>query len=856
MSAIPVSARLASIALRLEPKLEAAFWRTLSVLFLFFLGLSDTWAVANYPLWAIFRVFYHAVYPFLAECKVNVRGKAWGTVRRELRILSEIPALLRRGASPSIWTEISNVLQRLGGPETRKDAREIYEIVAKPEVKADAQYKLILGKVIASLVEQLFFEFISAGVFAGIFRLWNGPVKNWDFSGRNFYLFVKTWRVIGDLRNSRDLFPRRTNFETNWTQQEQYFYTPLKNHGESVRLLVLHPRIPLSDVRCSLFEVSLDNVPSYEAISYTWGDASIRENIWVNGKRMNVPKSTYTVLSNRSSWWRPKILWMDAICINQQDEEEKGSQVGLMREIYIKAFIVSVCLQTSPAPEGALPQVHEAKEALLAADMINELAFLDLKTYASEVDIYLQYAGYIRHPRWLAFLALWFTRIWVVQEVTLASSIRVFYGRSQFSWEHLVGAIATCIRHPSLGSFLEITKDPLTRLRPQGGPIALGIMNDFRKRFKDNDISFTSVLYDSNMFNATDARDYVFGLHGFYNGKHDDRIHPNYKKSEAEALTEVYKNVAQYLLDQDQPLRLLSYAGVGFFANNQEGLPSWCPNWSRQPLVRILSYNDARIVKHYYHAGGSNGRKPECSEGDQFALVLQGRILDSIVSLGPPLTALSFSNTLSDETWNVNEYIRLFSAAEESWNHLNSSRFVKQLYPHVKPPQHFREAFWRTLIGNKTDTKSLAPSSCAISFEKWVQFGRDMLNRPDCLNPNTVLPPDLMRSYDVKEMFATLIPACGLNRRLCITENGYIGMVPPLAVNRGEKCEGDVICLIRGAQVPFVLRPVTSIDPGSHEMAAGRRRFQLVGEAYIHGIMDGEMARWEDKNSEESIEIV
>ncbi|PMD41869.1 hypothetical protein L207DRAFT_413323, partial [Hyaloscypha variabilis F] len=173
-------------------------------------------------------------------------------------------------------------------------------------------------------------------------------------------------------------------------------------------------------------------LPSYDAISYKWGDPNIRENIWVNGKALSVPRSSYTILSNRSSVWRPQLLWMDAICINQEDGAEKSIQVPLMKVIYTKASIVSVCLRTPSATNGANPQpsrFHELREAFYASDVVHELAYLDLKTFSGDLEIYLKHAKSIRQPRWLAFQELvrnpWFTRIWVIQEVALASSIRV-----------------------------------------------------------------------------------------------------------------------------------------------------------------------------------------------------------------------------------------------------------------------------------------------------------------------------------------------------------------------------------------------------------------------------------------------
>jgi hypothetical protein len=189
-------------------------------------------------------------------------------------------------------------------------------------------------------------------------------------------------------------------------RQEQYCYTPLNKYGETILLLVLHPRVAFAEIRCTLFEVSLNNIPSYEAILYTWGDANLTENILVNGKALSVPKSFYTILSNRSSAWRPQLLWIDAVCINQQDEDEKNSQVPLMRDIYTKDSIVSVCLQTSRAPEGARPQFHEMREAFYASDVVLELAHLDLKTFSKELEAYRQYVKSTRKPRWLAFQAL------------------------------------------------------------------------------------------------------------------------------------------------------------------------------------------------------------------------------------------------------------------------------------------------------------------------------------------------------------------------------------------------------------------------------------------------------------------
>lgn len=75
-------------------------------------------------------------------------------------------------------------------------------------------------------------------------------------------------------------------------------------------------------------------------------------DVLVNGFRLQVPKSAHMVLENQSSIWTPLLLWIDSICINQKDREEKVSQIQLMKNIYSNSFFVSVCLQPSPITDN------------------------------------------------------------------------------------------------------------------------------------------------------------------------------------------------------------------------------------------------------------------------------------------------------------------------------------------------------------------------------------------------------------------------------------------------------------------------------------------------------------------------
>jgi hypothetical protein len=111
-----------------------------------------------------------------------------------------------------------------------------------------------------------------------------------------------------------------------------------------IRLLILHRRKSTDSINCTLFKVSLDRAPAYEAISYPWGDSKEMLKIRVNGGQLEIPKNAHRILESRKSFWKPGLLWIDSICINQGDFPEKTHQIKLMGDIYKKAFVVSVCL--------------------------------------------------------------------------------------------------------------------------------------------------------------------------------------------------------------------------------------------------------------------------------------------------------------------------------------------------------------------------------------------------------------------------------------------------------------------------------------------------------------------------------
>jgi hypothetical protein len=111
-----------------------------------------------------------------------------------------------------------------------------------------------------------------------------------------------------------------------WTASDD----PLLNSpGSNIRLLHIHPSNQLWGIETTLNCTSFLETPRYRALSYTWGDSDRRKPITVNGKKMMVTEDLWKALFHIRDRQHTQTLWVDAICVNHDDNEEKSIQVQL-----------------------------------------------------------------------------------------------------------------------------------------------------------------------------------------------------------------------------------------------------------------------------------------------------------------------------------------------------------------------------------------------------------------------------------------------------------------------------------------------------------------------------------------------
>ncbi|RDW56694.1 hypothetical protein BP6252_14046 [Coleophoma cylindrospora] len=281
-------------------------------------------------------------------------------------------------------------------------------------------------------------------------------------------------------------------------------YSQLKRdiHGQrEIRLFSLFPGTGNSPIRGHLFIIGTEHTAigfarvNYEALSYVWGDEKDQITIFINGHGFSITRNLYAALSRLRQCDRERVLWIDAICINQIDAEERGHQVSLMREIYGSAFQVLAWLG------GA--GVH-------GSNGMKELASLLYANPPHQTALYVFDEGFSESFRDI-LTRPWWSRLWVIQEAAVAKRLTFLCG------EYI-------LELPNRPEELSELADALRYARPTGTAALSyngicheqlsGLILNQRDRALDAKSKLQSLVYTYLLRECSDPRDRVFALLG------------------------------------------------------------------------------------------------------------------------------------------------------------------------------------------------------------------------------------------------------------------------------------------------------------------------------------------------------
>ena len=593
-----------------------------------------------------------------------------------------------------------------------------------------------------------------------------------------------------------------------------YKYTKLPPNF--VRVLELQSaNSPEADLSCVLTVQKIHDRP-YEALSYVWGKPTLfhcdihctDENGSTSGGALGIGANLATALRAYRKKDVSRRLWVDAICIRQDDLDERQAQVRLMGDIFRNASTVLCWLGHFENPDADEWKAHDVIGFLRK---FNE----DQRTHLKQIQDYLR-DGHLDGDdgtvarNWSLlkefFDLEYFHRAWIIQEVGLAQRALLSWGQSQIyiDWKEVAKFVlflddngATVINHLELKSWVVNHINLVWSNDADGNPL----------------YDFSEVLHWARTHASTDPRDYVFSLLGHPSALIDGVrvIDPNYVKSTSEVYTELVVN----FVEKSKGLHVLA------FVDHEEtrsplNVPTWVPDWHARNIVAPL-----RSPTRAMDITCDSARIDRST--DPPTLRCRGYTIDNVAAFSHMFNPREL--TVLDRAAELAKQIPFLA------DHLYK-RLVLDAAD-VTPPtaQYFVSAVsfmvtggYRDMIPaiNGDNMKLLWADFAAyvLEFEKIKTTDDEVGFLGSITHEERCMIEKLSEAGDAHK-FVQDMTWTSMCRKLFRTFKGHIGLGPRTMFH------GDVCVVVEGSRYPLLLRPVGS-------------QFELVGPILLYGFMNGE----------------
>ncbi|KEY73413.1 hypothetical protein S7711_06833 [Stachybotrys chartarum IBT 7711] len=582
-----------------------------------------------------------------------------------------------------------------------------------------------------------------------------------------------------------------------------FVYQPLE--ARQIRLLELLPG-SRGAINCQLRHVSLEDEPHYEALSYYWGTTTQQVKIFVDGLSFFVTQNLHAALWRLRNANHPKTLWVDAICINQSDILEKNIQVALMRIIYRSCHCALVWLGEHDSYTKVAFQAIEFMASTYGGENYNYYDWRQIERSERPSFRFPLWSRLLSRPeRLLSALAFnslftrpWFTRVWVIQEIALSPKAIVLCGAYQILWDLVEKASAM-----SRTNF-EVQNHLGTILRFRNWP----------SNFADDVFCHMITAWHKD---STNPRDKIYGFLGLESIQNDDvPVEIDY----AEDVNRTFIRFTKTYLSQTGNLQVLAISR-GCKTTGSSDLPSWVIDYNydrnKEPLPDQLiswTYEDRDGSVGSLNAGGT--RFPS----------------DTIASI-------SMENEPAPARTGASSFAGLIAAWMSGVTFCRFYLEAKIMAENATPDglysptgQSRLEAFWHIIYGHdplKTyNATQIDERKDCEEFDSVLirHVGRMSLGETSASIPLARIYLALVVLHGLlgQTSYLRFFGRIGITkqRRFFTTEKGYMGLGPR------ETRIGDKILILKGHQAPIVARD--------------SEQWRVVGDSYIHGLMQGTLA--------------
>ncbi|KAI2615386.1 heterokaryon incompatibility protein-domain-containing protein [Hypoxylon sp. NC1633] len=659
----------------------------------------------------------------------------------------------------------------------------------------------ILNSLLALLVLSFFaaFMFSFLGLAMGIFVFWCFGL--WP----SFLVWLLLYRIpVYDI-----IYPRIRQWMLQHNSASYHRLPPTADTFISyIRLVRIKPGSSWHVIDCELIT---ENIATAEfiALSYVWGTTMFPHRIKVDGNNFYVTYNLFSALRKLRHPDRDRVVWIDAICINQSDNLEKSHQVRLMRTIYSKASEVIVWLGTGSFMEWLntgpiIMWPGTGSEA--TADAFNLVRqFGNTRTEEERKRLWAKtkssWSWQITRMAFDSILSHeWWTRAWIVQEVAVARRVLVQRGSEQLDWD----------------TFQSLCKDvrfqKLFRFHSSMG-FASHVEQLRNELFSDNATPTTlfELVYTFRHQFATWGSDKIYAVLGLLPPSCSTTLSPDYSKSPEQ----VFLDFTLASLAENKTFAVVALAPGAAIRGT-----SWCRDWriinnefDFNPRECFSMY-DLPSMRNYCTTGSSEPRVE--ADISKRVLKVKGFDLDVVAKRGEHI----FRPTLPLWRYWSNILMDWERVAGGPWSSSSDEGLASF------------ESFNRTIVA-----------------DRWAGGIVDWREETEALDAQLSTGPE-------EESYAMAVTCAGSNRRFFVTQKGRFGLGP------WNLKAGDALVAVLGSVVPLVLRQRDDGKGKRHikflEGYKSSKKFgstggmeseegfwKVIGEAYCDGLMyyEGDIAK-------------
>lgn len=649
-----------------------------------------------------------------------------------------------------------------------------------------------------------------------------------------------------------------------------YIHEPLPS-SRSIRLISLAPSIKFTQpIQCEIIVLELQGpeakVP-YEALSYVWGSPTGTIPIRCQGQELLVTPNCHDALRHLRLRFSRRILWIDAICIDQGDDDhairERNAQVQMMGDIYESASRVLIWLGLAHSSTSKVFRLLRVAGLTASYQESYKLAQVLAKPVLESLSNRLQANGK-KSKKYIDGLQVllenkWFLRVWTMQEAVFARKCVLICGGNQLDWDLFHLALGVGVVDNSIGDSGTILL--VTSRRATGAQLRRYKEAMASKTLETSFISRDRMSFDSKTsFDAMDKfwmrtlghlqcsipHDKVYGLYSIFKATGLKLPDVDYNKS----VQEVYSDIAKSFIKihgRSLNVLLISIRPQGF-----DDFPTWAPNWEMSHMPgRELTENTGNFIFEgvdYRASSNSLATIPSFTPANE--LQARGYIIGRVQSIAVSFIAGQQPEVVGKAAFSLN----FVQACHQFFVQLGSI-WEAEIYQGGGVPM---QALIHTVAFHKLfrPGEEMDPEQ-RLQLEARFHCWTDIFMYPDCeviaardmeaiaqLDPNLVDKTEIMEgALDLSKILASadaipddakgIFAAAGwFHSQVCyelanwaflFLETGHIGRA-------FYNCrEGDKVALLAGSTVPYVLRE------------AGLDRYQVVAPAYVYGMMDGEL---------------